>query len=170
MNDFYKKLDDNDRLFLFSYYRLKLLKNNSYGDETTPITIVNIRKEIYPYYSEDEFKQIDNESIRKHFVDSGWMKDVKNSDDSIEFYGGADYEIKLVVKEIINIFTSLEFNQFICKHHDFSLKRKIITEKIKYEISNDRSVIKESNLLLFIIQHFSIITNLYLEFKGEFIF
>lgn len=170
MNDFYKKLYDNDRVFLLSYYRLKLLKNNIYCDDPPQITIANIRKEIHPYYSEDEFKQINDEDLRKHFVDSEWMNNVIISDGSIEFYDGVYQEIKPVVNEIIKIFTSPEFNQFICKHHDLSLKREIINEKIKYEISDERSTIKESNLLLFIIEHFSIITDLYLEFKGEFIF
>lgn len=170
MSDFYKKLYDNDRVFLLSYYRLKLLKNNIYCDDPPQITIANIRKEIHPYYSEDEFKQINDEDLRKHFVDSEWMNNVIISDGSIEFYDGVYQEIKPVVNEIIKIFTSPEFNQFICKHHDLSLKREIINEKIKYEIGDDRRTIKESNLLLFIIEHFSIITDLYLEFKGEFIF
>lgn len=170
MDNFYKTLDDNDRIFLLSYYRLKLLKNNPYVDESPEITIANIRKEIYPYYSQDEFKKITDEDTRKHFVDLQWMNDEKTSDDSIHFYDGVYQLLKPVVDEIIKIFTSSEFYKFISKHHDLPLKRAIVNEIIKYEVDNNTTSIKQSNLLLFVINNFEEITNLYLELKGEFIF
>jgi len=170
MNNFYKKLYDDDRVFLLSYYRLNLLKNNLYCADPLQITIANIRKEIHPYYSQDKFKQFSNEDIKKHFVNSKLMSDSNNTDDNIIFYDGVHNELKPVVDEIINIFTSPEFYQFICKYHDLPLKREIINEITRWEVDDNRSSIKESNLLLFIIKNFTIITNLYLELKGKFIF
>lgn len=170
MNIFYKKLYDDDRVFLLSYYRLKLLKDNPYCTDPPQITIATIRKEIHPYYSQDEFKQSSNEDIRKHFVDSQLMSDSNNTDDNIVFYDGVHDELKPVIDEIIKIFTSSEFYQFICKYHNLPLKREIINEITNYEVGDNHSNIKKSNLLLFVIKNFTVITNLYLELKGKFIF
>jgi hypothetical protein len=51
-----------------------------------------------------------------------------------------------------------------------SLKRQIINEITKYQVSDEKRTIKQANLLLFIINNFEEITNLYLELKGKFIF
>lgn len=170
MDDFYKKLDDNDRVFFLSYYRIQLLRNNPYCDDPPDLTIENIRKEIHPYYSQDEFKDVSDKDIRKHFVDSQWMSAVEIADGTIQFHSGIYDLLQPTIKEIIGIFTSPEFFQFICKYQNLSLKRQIINEISKYQVSAERSTIKQANLLLFIINNFEEITNLYLELKGEFIF
>ena len=169
MNKEYGKLYDNDRVFLFEYYRLI---NSTYSEEREkdPITITKIRKNIKPFYNEDEFKSMTNKDVRQHFVDMEFLGSDNPESDEIDFYDGVHSFMNESVDEIIEIFLSSEFYKFLCGHEPFKERRKIIDRIVKYQLSDKRNSEKRTELLKFVIENFYLISDLYLEFKGKFVF
>ena len=98
------------------------------------------------------------------------LKSENQESDEIVFYDNVYYFMKESTDEIIEIFVSTEFNKFLHNHKPLAERRKIIDYIMKYDISHKNSSEKKSELLKFVISHFHLIANLYLDFKGKLIF
>lgn len=172
MGQFYDKIWDEDRVFLFLYFKeyyydKQYDKNNS--SIILPIRVSKIREKIKKF---DKYG-LTNEQFKQNLIDLTYCKDTNATEDSITIQDGVIDDIREKINEINTIFLSEKFLEFLCNQQMFSEKRIIIDYITKIKIQqnnyNDKNDI-QNEFIEFLVNHFCILTDLFLQHRGKMIF
>lgn len=171
MGQFYDKIWDEDRVFLFLYSK-KYYYDREIGDtepfNLLPIKVSKIREKIKHF---DKYR-ITNEKFKQNLMDLGYCKKEDPKIDEIYILEGIMNDIQEKINEIYTIFLSVEFFQFLITHPMFPEKRIIVDYIIKD--TSDTNTIpsrdKKYQFIEFLVNHFNILADLFLQHTGKMIF
>lgn len=171
MGQFYDKIWDEYRVFLFLYFKeyyydKQYDKNNS--SIILPIRISKIREKIKKF---DKYG-ITDEQFKQNLIDLEYSKDTDATEDRIIIQDGIIKDIREKINEISTIFLSAEFLKFLYQQPMFNEKRIIIDyiTKIKINTNNIEGTSTTNDFIEFVVNHFNILTDLFLQHKGKMIF
>lgn len=171
MGQFYDKIWDEQRVFLFIYFK-QYYYEHKYDENDTSRILSQKVSEIREQTKFFDKYGITNEDFKNDLISIEYCTDTNPQEDRIVIQNGILNDIREKLDEIYTIFISEKFLEFLYTLPMFSEKRLIVDTILRihrYEDSKSPSDIKH-DFIEFLIEHFCILANLFLQYKGKFIF
>jgi len=171
MGQFYDKIWDEERVFLFIYFKEYFYEHER--DENNPNIVLapkvsKIREKIKDF---DKYGITDIQ-FKQKLIDLQYCNDTDATEDRIVIQDGIMQDILEKIDEIYSIFLSKEFLEFLYRQQMFSEKRIIIDyiNKIKIKTGNISTNNIRKEFIEFLVKNFNTLTKLFLQHKAKFIF